>query len=249
MAGTAPEGPILTLDAGSPVVSAAVGRGGRLLASRSAAAERASGQLLELVRETLAEAGLAPADLAGVAALQGPGSFTGLRIGLATALGFHQALGLAATALPTLQALAASVSDVEPGAVIVAAVDSLRGEWTAQAFRAGRRDDPPAQLAAAALVRAAEVPGLAPRGDGEAGEPVVVGFGVSRLAEGLAGPGPRSPRRVEAGPLAPAALLLAGAAETEWDAGRLTRPLYARPPAITPPRPPKSRLQEPPPRR
>lgn len=246
MTDTAPKGPILTLDAGSPVVSVALGRGGELLASRSAPAERASGQLLGMIREALDEAGLTPADLAGVAALQGPGSFTGLRIGLATALGFHQALGIAATALPTLQALAASVPGVEPGSVIVAAVDSLRGEWTAQAFRAGPGEDPPAPLAEAALVQAAEVAGLAPRGEGERGVAVVVAFGVVRLAEGLPSPGQRP---VEAGPLAPAALRLAAAAATRWDAGRLTRPLYARPPAITPPRPPKSRLQELPSRR
>ena len=71
-----------------------------VLAERSMEIDRSSGRLLEMIAEVLAEAGAKPADLGGVVALAGPGSFTGLRIGLATALGLHQALGVPATASP-----------------------------------------------------------------------------------------------------------------------------------------------------
>ena len=123
---------LLALDTGSPQVSVALGRDGQVLAERSVEIDRSSGRLVEMIGEVLAEAGARPRDLGGVLALQGPGSFTGLRIGLATALGLHQALGVPATAIPTLRVLAAR----EEG-TIVAAVDALRGEWSAQAFRAG----------------------------------------------------------------------------------------------------------------
>lgn len=214
---------ILALDTGSPQVSVAVGRrGGELLAERSIEMARSSARLLELVGEALAEIGAGPRDLGGVAVLRGPGSFTGLRIGLATALGLHQSLGIPAAALPTLSALALHAA--MPGE-IVAVVDALRGEWSAQAFSAG------APLAAPELVPGPELPRLFP-----AGEPrTVAGFGVSRLAE-LAG-WPPEIRLLEAGPLAAAALRLAAAPEAAWDAGLLVSPIYSRAPAVTPMRP------------
>lgn len=205
-------GLLLTLDTGSPQVSVAVGREGRVLAERSVEIDRSSGRLLEMIGEALAEAGATPRDLGGVLALQGPGSFTGLRIGLATALGLHQALGVPATAISTLRVLAARAA--EPGPV-VAAVDALRGEWSAQAFRSGE------PLGGMELVHGSALPSLAP------GVTAIIGFGVSRL-EGLS-----EIRLIEAGPLAATALRLAPAG---WDPDLLIHPIYSRPPAITAPR-------------
>ena len=102
----APGSLVLALDTGSPWVSVAAARGDELVAVRAAAMERSSNQVLEMMREVLAEAGVQPAGLGGIVALRGPGSFTGVRIGLATAFGFYQALGLPATGLSTFQALA-----------------------------------------------------------------------------------------------------------------------------------------------
>jgi tRNA threonylcarbamoyl adenosine modification protein YeaZ len=202
---------LLALDTGSPLVSVALGRDGHLLAERSVEIDRSSGRLLEMVGEVLAEAGAQPADLGGVLALQGPGSFTGLRIGLATALGLHQALGVPATAISTLRVLAARAG--EPG-TIVAAVDALRGEWSAQAFRG---DEP---LSGMELVHGSTLPFLAPGITG------ITGFGVSRL-EGLP-----DIQLIEGGPLAATALRLA---PTEWDSDLLIHPVYSRPPAVSSP--------------
>ena len=201
----------LALDTGSPQVSVAVGREGRVLAERSVEIDRSSGRLLEMIGEVLSEAGARPADLAGVLALQGPGSFTGLRIGLATALGLHQALGVPATAISTLKVLAARAA--EEG-VVVAAVDALREEWSAQAFRAGE------PLTGMELVHGSALHSLVP------GITAVTGFGVSKLDLPV--------RLIEAGPLAATAL---GLVPAEWDSTLLTAPLYSRPPAITKPRP------------
>jgi tRNA threonylcarbamoyl adenosine modification protein YeaZ len=207
---------LLALDTGSPQVSVALGRDGRLLAERSVEIDRSSGRLLEMIAEVLAAAGARPADLEGVLALQGPGSFTGLRIGLATALGLHQALGVPATAIPTLRVLAARAA--EPG-TIVAAVDALRGEWSAQAFNLNE------PLSGMELVHGGNLPSLV------SGITAVTGFGVSRLAE--LPDWPAEIRLIEGEPLAATALRLVPG---EWDSGLLIHPLYSRPPAITAPR-------------
>src|SRR5260370_5293507 len=69
------DGLVLALDAGSPLVSVAVGRGGDTQAARAVPQQRSSTQLLALVAEALAELGARPADLAGVVALAGPRRF------------------------------------------------------------------------------------------------------------------------------------------------------------------------------
>jgi len=222
---SAATGPILALDSGSPRVSVAVGRRGEVIAARSAEVARSSTALLRLIDEALAAAGLRPADLAGVAALAGPGSFTGLRIGLATALGLAQALAIAATALPTLAVLAAEGGTQVPGSSrpasrIVAAVDVLRGEWAVQVWEGGG-GGPMEIVAPGDLAR------LAPA--------TITGWGVGRLA---ALPGwPADAVLREPGPLAPAALGLLPADFSAWDPSRLTAPIYGRPPAVTSPRP------------
>jgi tRNA threonylcarbamoyl adenosine modification protein YeaZ len=216
---------LLAIDAASPRVSVAIGgsgRGGQVLAERAVEIERSSGRLVDLIGEVLAETGARPTDLGGVVALRGPGSFTGLRVGLATALGFHQALGVRATAISTLHVL----STLTDG-LVVAAVDALRGEWSVQSF------NPPGDMQ---LVPGGSIPGLLPGGEG-----TVVGFGVSRLA----GPDwPEGVRLLEAGPLAGAAVRLAASLtsnrDLDWDPDLLVRPLYSRPPAITPARPRRS---------
>jgi tRNA threonylcarbamoyladenosine biosynthesis protein TsaB len=214
--------PLLTLDTGSPLVSVALARDGAVVASRSVEQERSSTRLLEMVQEVLAEAGIGVRDLGGIAVLRGPGSFTGLRIGLATTLGLHQALGVAATAIPSLPVLAASAGERKE--IVIAAVDALRGDWSAQAFAAGR------PLGEMELVPGPELPRLA--GDEEA---VVIGFGVSRLA---AVPGwPAGVRLIEPGALASTAATLAASPETEWNPSFLTSAIYSRLPAITLPKP------------
>lgn len=227
MASPLPEVPLLlALDTASPTVSVALARGPELLAERSMAMERSSVQLLGLVREVLAAAGARPADLGGVVALRGPGSFTGVRIGLATVLGLHQALGMPATALDTLRVLAAAAP--HPGHSVLAVVDALRGDWSAQAFTA---EPIPRPSSRERLIAGHEIPSLAA---GREAETIVTGFGVSRLAE-LPG-WPLGLRLVEAGPLAAAAVRLAADPELGWDPSLLIFPLYARPPAVTLPK-------------
>lgn len=209
--------PILALDTASPVVSLAAGRVGGRIAQRQIDLRQSSERLFHVIDEVLGELDLRIDQLAGVVTLRGPGSFTGLRVGMGAVLGLHQALDLPATALPTLPILARTV-DAAPGERLVAAVDALRGDWYAQPFVAGEIDS----LGEAGLQPAAELARWAPC--------TVVGFGVAALAEALDGTGIRL---VEAPPLAPFALRWAAEHEQSWDASLLTRPIYFRAPAVT----------------
>lgn len=69
-----------------------------------------SERLMVAVDRLLGDAGWAPRDLEGLAVAVGPGSFTGLRIGLGTVKGLALALGIPVAAVPTLDAIAASLA-------------------------------------------------------------------------------------------------------------------------------------------
>jgi tRNA threonylcarbamoyladenosine biosynthesis protein TsaB len=91
--------------------------------------------LPRLVERTLADAGLGIADVDGLAVSIGPGSFTGLRIGLAFAKGVAYAGRVPLAAVPTLEALA-WVADASPEERICAALDARKQEVYAALFAA-----------------------------------------------------------------------------------------------------------------
>src|SRR4051794_3724694 len=85
--------------------------------------------LLPLVDEALAAAGLDLADVERLGVGTGPGSFTGLRIGLATARGLAQGLGLPLAPVPSLDVLAAGAAEAagREGAVLAGIGPRRRG--------------------------------------------------------------------------------------------------------------------------
>jgi tRNA threonylcarbamoyladenosine biosynthesis protein TsaB len=85
-----------------------------------------SAQLVPVISKLLSEQGLTKRDLQGIAAAVGPGSFTGLRIGLSAVKGLAEVLKIPVAAVSVLEAVAASAtSDVSH---IVAAMDAGRSE-------------------------------------------------------------------------------------------------------------------------
>jgi tRNA threonylcarbamoyladenosine biosynthesis protein TsaB len=108
-------------------------RGEEVLAQR-ACSHPAAETLLPAIAALLAERELAIADVDAFAISIGPGSFTGLRVGLATLKGLAFGTARPAVAVPTLAALAQEAPAGE-GAV-VAALDARRGEVYAAAFDA-----------------------------------------------------------------------------------------------------------------
>ena len=135
---------ILSFDTATDVATACVSSDGEVL-GESASAGRSVGaqRLLDDVHGLLDRAGMAPADLDLIVAGTGPGTFTGLRIGLATARALGFALGVPVRGVSTLTALRV------PAEVDVACIDARRGE----VFCSGPGIDPraidPEALAAA----------------------------------------------------------------------------------------------------
>ncbi len=104
-------------------------------------------QLLALAHGLLAEAGLGFADVDRIAVGLGPGTFTGLRIGVATARALAQSTGAELAGVDTLRALA-SVPDA---ARVLAVLDARRGEAFVAGWRGGTEEIAPAALRPEAL--------------------------------------------------------------------------------------------------
>lgn len=98
---------ILSIDSSTPVAGIAVSDGYKLLGEIMINTKNThSEKLMPMVDQLLKDLGLTFKDLDAIAACQGPGSFTGLRIGMATAKGLAQGGGLKLIAIPTLDMLA-----------------------------------------------------------------------------------------------------------------------------------------------
>ncbi|MGB8196952.1 MAG: tRNA (adenosine(37)-N6)-threonylcarbamoyltransferase complex dimerization subunit type 1 TsaB [Acidimicrobiales bacterium] len=82
----------------------------------------------------LEEIRLRPRDVDRVVVDRGPGLFTGLRVGIATAIAFSQALGCDLVGVTSLEMLAGGAFEVGVRGTVVACVDGRRGEVFAQGF-------------------------------------------------------------------------------------------------------------------
>jgi tRNA threonylcarbamoyladenosine biosynthesis protein TsaB len=130
---------ILALDTASPVCSACIldAAADRVLAEISEVigtghAER----LMPMVEEVLAAAGVALTKIDLIACSVGPGSFTGVRVGVAAARGFAQGLGIPTVGVSTLEALAADALGQAGGRPVRVLIDARRGEVHMQDFSA-----------------------------------------------------------------------------------------------------------------
>jgi tRNA threonylcarbamoyladenosine biosynthesis protein TsaB len=99
-------------------------------------------RLLPLASELLQNAGLTFPDVDLIAAGTGPGTFTGLRIGVATARALAQATGARLAGVSSLRALAEPVE----AAAVLAVLDARRGEAFAAGFQRGTEVLAPAAL-------------------------------------------------------------------------------------------------------
>lgn len=101
-------------------------------------------RLMEFVDGALAASGLDLPSVERIAVTVGPGSFTGIRVGVAAARGLALALGVPAVGVSSLAALAA---DRQAGTPLLVAMDAKRGEVYWQAFAADGHDLSPPALA------------------------------------------------------------------------------------------------------
>jgi tRNA threonylcarbamoyladenosine biosynthesis protein TsaB len=93
-------------------------------------------RLLAMIEELLGEAGIELAAVGRIAVGAGPGTFTGLRVGIATARGLAQSLGCELAAVSSLRALAhgALAGEAAAGRTVLAAIDARRSEIFAAAY-------------------------------------------------------------------------------------------------------------------
>ncbi len=138
----APEAWLLAIESATGPASAVLWRGGETRDEEAAAPDAsAAAALLPAIDRLLRRAGVGSRELAAFAIAVGPGSFTGLRIGVATLKGLAFGSHAPVAAVSTLAALARSAGPgPEP---VVALLDARRGEVYAGAFlREGEQADP-----------------------------------------------------------------------------------------------------------
>jgi tRNA threonylcarbamoyladenosine biosynthesis protein TsaB len=223
---------VLCLDTSTPTARVALfDEAGQALAGAEATAERHSQHVLKLVDDVLRSAGARPEMLTGIACGAGPGSFTGLRVGLAVAKGLALATGAPLLLVSSLQALALDIARRAPQGTrfVVPCIDAGKGEVYAFACAldggAVAAGGEPWRLSPEALAsRLAELP-----------QAVVAGNGADRHAAAL---GPRTTLLSIEGPsaLSIGALALPRLARGESDDLEKAVPVYGRPPDITKPK-------------
>ncbi len=129
---------ILVIDTSGPVCGTAVMDEERVFSEFTAQNKNThSASLMPMVEAALHAAGTELKDLDAIVAVTGPGSFTGVRIGVATAKGLAHGAGLPCIATDALEALSASAGDFD--GIICPIQDARAGQVYGAAFRGGKR--------------------------------------------------------------------------------------------------------------
>ena len=132
---------------------------------------------MAVIDKALGEAGVTYADLGAIAVSVGPGSFTGIRVGVSAARGLALALKIPAIGVTTLEALAAEVATAFPNRTVLAVLDGGRGEIHAALFGADG-----AAVHGPAIATLAEAAAIA-----NENKPVLAGNAARTVAEAAGG--------------------------------------------------------------
>ncbi len=224
---------LLAFDTACDACSVALWRDGAVVARRARAMQRGQSEaLVPMIDEVMREAGADFAALSAAAVTNGPGAFTGLRIGLATARAIALAVNRPVLGVSTFDAIAfAARREAMDARALVVAIETKRDDLYLQVYA----------LDATAL-------GFSPRGDAAvlmpadaatiipAGRLVLAGDGAARLTAALADPA----RIVLSAAQIPDAADVAAIAAARLAAGATAeplRPIYLRAPAVRLPQP------------
>lgn len=216
---------LLAVETATDRVSVALHDGATIVAHQHETTPRRHVEsLIPLMDRTLRDAGVSLDAVTGVAVGVGPGAFTGLRVGIATATSLAVARGVPCVGVSSLDAVAHQArldGSVGADAAIVVALDAKRREVFWAAYRDGRRASEPAVSDPRDLASAA-ADGLAVLGDAVVSYPDVFAGGIVAWPDAAA-----------------IASIAAGASPFE---AVPPRPVYVRRPDVTVPAAPKSVL-------
>jgi tRNA threonylcarbamoyladenosine biosynthesis protein TsaB len=234
--------PLLAFDTSTPTARVAlISPAGDCLVLREKTAARHSANLLALCDEILSAASLKVGELRAIACGAGPGSFTGLRVGLAVAKGLALPTALPLVLLSSLDALACDLAAASPGAqLLFPCIDAGKGQVYARMYDAKVGTAPCAQGTCDWVLAPDALCALV--GEAAAGRALRVGgtgvdryievfrssFGENAVAAALPGPSAAAIGR----------LALARIAREEFDDLETAVPRYGRPPDITRPKKP-----------
>lgn len=201
--------------------------------------QRADAWVGPAVQRCLQQGGVRMQDIDGFAACVGPGTFTGIRVGIATALGYAAPRGLPVCGVRSVDALALLGADRNAD-VIAACIDARRNQVYAAIYK---RES----VAARAPLQPLWGPSVCDPGEvsqriaEHETQPLIIGSGAGLLAERA--PDPVAERAPD--PETPLAAALGRLALRSWPAGSAlpqdwppAEPLYLRPPDARPPRNP-----------
>jgi tRNA threonylcarbamoyladenosine biosynthesis protein TsaB len=227
---------ILAIDTALDACAAAIldTDAGRLIAQESLAMKRGHAEaLMPLIARVIKEAGIGFAALDRVAVTTGPGSFTGLRVGLSAARGIALAANKPVVGLTTLTAYAAPVVSQNAAPPVISAIDARHDHVYFQAVSGD----------GSSLIRPRVGPIEEALGAARFGAPHLVGNAARILADRWPADAP-PPFKVEAQP-APDITWVAwlGAAVSPNTAP--ARPFYLRAPDAKPPKDPLPRPSQP----
>ncbi|MBI5136417.1 MAG: tRNA (adenosine(37)-N6)-threonylcarbamoyltransferase complex dimerization subunit type 1 TsaB [Nitrospirae bacterium] len=202
-------GLVLGIDTATPLGGIAIAGPDGLIAEHAVGVQGShASRLMAALERLLGDAGLSLADLAGIGVSIGPGSFTGLRVGVASAMGLARAQNLPLLPVPTLEALAWGVPR-PAGAAVATVLTARRDEVYGAVFGATASGGLEPLLAPCAVAPAALLAEL-----NRLGRPLVLaGSGTPAL---LAAGAPA--RGITA---APAVFWQPRAAVVAWRAGRM----------------------------
>ncbi len=177
-------------------------------------------RLMGMIEAAMAEAGLTYGDLERIVVTVGPGSFTGLRVGIAAARGLALVTGKPAIGIGTLAVHAETVRHEIGAAPVLAVLSAGRGEIYGQSFSAdGTPESPPEAAPAETFARRLGANTL------------IAGSGAAALAEILGDEARARTVHTRSAPDIASLCRLGAAAEPS---GAAPRPLYLRPPDAKP---------------
>ena len=212
--------PLLAIETATDVCSVALMQDDRVTVALALARPRAHAEtLVPMIREALAYGLVAPRDLDAVAVSSGPGSYTGLRIGVSTAKGLALAADAQLVAVPSLEALAASVAPFAvPGEAVCALFNARRDEVYATVFKVTEKNNALTVIAETTALAVDELPGWLPQ---ETGRLWLVGEGTPRAASVLEDRFDGAVRMLDPSQFAPSAASVARLAQARLAEGRV----------------------------